>query len=210
MAVQLKEKMGHRRKVTILGICCIGSLLVALITYGLLWTKIFGFIHWPGISSYVALAVMLGSFLSFCVCSIWLVIELTKYRSWSHRMMVGCRIMLILLLLVCYAGLGMLAVWHAASQMVQGCDCIIVDPENADGEAPGGKFDYIYDNNGDKLIDQNGNVVQLYFQYDSSGGYHLVIDDSSGRLVGHNKEDPLVEDVFFDPFAMKEENNTNE
>ena len=121
MAIQLKEKMENRRKVTILGICCIGSLLVTLITYGLLWTKIFGSIHWPGISSYVALAVMLGSFLSFCVCGIWLVIELTKYRSWPHRMMVECRIMLIFLLLACYVGLGVLAVNHIESQLVGTC-----------------------------------------------------------------------------------------
>ena len=70
--------------------------------------------------------------------------------------------------------------------------------EFADGSVPGGKFGYVYDKAGNKLVDQNGNFVKLYFQ--SYGGYHLVVDDSSGRVVGHNKEDPLVKAVFTDPF----------
>ena len=203
MANQLKEKMEHRRKVTILGICCIGSLLVALVTYGLLWTRLFGSVSWPGISSYVALGIMLISFLSFCVLGICLVMELTKYRSWPHRTMVEWRIMLIFLLLVCYVGLGVLAVNHMKSQLVHTCCGHIEDFAEL---ANGGKFDYIYDKNGHKLVDQNGDVVKLYFANDEFGNYHVVVEDMFGRVVGHNEHDPLVEEaetVFYDPFKPK-------
>ena len=201
MATQLKEPMGHRRKVTILGICCIGSLLVALVIYGLWWTNDFHSIplptiSLPNISVYVVLGVLCVLVLSVGVLGIWLVIELTKYRSWSYQKMLTWRTGLIFLLLVCYVGLIVLSGWHTLSSSVKGC-CAHVT-EFSDGYVPGGKFDYVYDKAGNKLVDQNGNVVKLYFQ--SYGGYHLVVDDSSGRVVGHNEEDPLV----------KEEDNTSE
>lgn len=124
MANRLKKKMDHRRKVKILGICWIGSLLIALIMWELLWTNTFESMSWYGISARVALAVMRGSFFSSPVLGICFVIELTKHRSWSHKMMVECRILLIVLLLAGYVGLNMLAVNRIESQFDKCCSHI--------------------------------------------------------------------------------------
>ena len=203
MAEQLKEKMEHRRKVKILGICCIGSLLVAVITYGLLWTNMFGSMSWPGISAYVVLAVMLISSLSFCGLSIWILLCLTRNRTWAHKALLTVRAALVILLIAVHVMAGILAWNYILSTF--GMPHRHTDIRLNRFAADGGAVIYICDAKGNFIVDENGKYVELYLKDDDKNGH--VVKDALGRLITTD-EDPLItgaeDGVYYDPFEPAE------
>lgn len=203
MAEQLKEKMEHRRKVKILGICCIGSLLVAVITYGLLWTNMFGSMSWPGISAYVVLAVMLISSLSFCGLSIWILLSLTRNRTWAHKALLTVRAALVILLIAVHVMVGILAWNYILSTF--GMPHRHTDVRLNRFAADGGVVIYICDAKGNFIVDENGKYVELYLKDDDKNGH--VVKDALGRLITTD-EDPLIagaeDGVYYDPFEPAE------
>ena len=199
----MKEKMEHRRKVKILGICCIGSLLVAVITYSLLWTNTFGSMSWPGISAYVVLAVMLISALSFCGLSIWILLSLTRNRTWAHKALLTVRAALVILLIAVHVMVGILAWNYILSTF--GMPHRHTDIRLNRFAADGGVVIYICDAKGNFIVDENGKYVELYLKDDDKNGH--VVKDALGRLITTD-EDPLIagaeDGVYYDPFEPAE------
>ena len=181
------------------------SFVVAVVLYVVLFTNVsvsLGF-HWTYDSSIFILVLLGVAVLNFCILGICVVVEWTRNKAWAHKPLITRRAILIALLIACYVGIGVL-VWSHLSSV------LILPHKHPDLHmlryaVDGGSIGYIFDAQGNLIVDADGKYVEIYFKNDDKNGH--VVRDELGRLITTDK-DPLIkgttEDVVYqDPFEKK-------
>ena len=204
MANQLRTQQRNPVQIKTLLIWLVISFAVMVIAFLALFTDVLAGIGFQpyGTGAVICLFIMGASVLSFCGLSIWILLFLTRNRTWAHKVLLTVRTALVILLIAVYVTVGIL-VWNHFLAMF-GVPHRHPDIRLSRFAADGGVVIYICDAQGNFIVDENGNYVWLYLKDDDKNGH--VVKDALGRLITTD-EDPLIagaeDGVFYDPFEPK-------